>query len=250
MNPIISVVLPAFKRFDLFCRTIQHNYLFTDPRCEVILVLDEPSELDLYLGLIRGHWHNHIRFKVLVNEEPHKWRPPCKAINVGIRHAEGEYCVVMSPESILMLPSGDYMWQKIHQLKWRKFFLTGLVGEVSPDRLHPTFTKEYYDEIITGPIRDEFGFLLASRYDLVDLGGYDERRVGYGGDDDDIRRRLERHGIKHVNDSQLRVAHFSHSHAPRRDGSKAEPIAEEIVMPNQPVFGMDFARVAWNWRDK
>ncbi len=146
-----------------------------------------------------------------------------------------------------MLPSGDYMWQKIHQLKWRKFFLTGLVGEVSPDRLHPTFTKEYYDEIITGPIRDEFGFLLASRYDLVDIGGYDERRTKWGLDDNCCRRRLERHGIKHVNESQIRVAHLSHHPEKVRDTSDSELLCEEIVMPNQATFGLDFNKLVYSW---
>lgn len=41
--------------------------------------------------------HSKVRWKVVVNDEPHPWRPPHRAINVGLRDATGHYVLEASP---------------------------------------------------------------------------------------------------------------------------------------------------------
>lgn len=244
----ISVVLPCFRKFEDFCLALPHNHLFLDSRVEVVLVLDENSEEMLFLGLVKGFWKNHIRFRVIVNDEKHEWRPPCKAINVGIRNSLGQYCVVMSPESILLQPRPAYVFEKIHEEKFRKFYLTGILTNVQKADLTTDFNTRFFDTFVARENADGFGFILFDRQEVIGIGGYDERRSGYGKDDDDIRIRLQRNSVKHVNSSQLRVAHIWTENHVRREGAMAEPVASEIVLPNADKCGTSFGRVSFDWR--
>ena len=94
----LSVVMPYFRKLAEFTRVLplQHAWL-ARPDLEVILVMDTPDEEPELLALLTQY--PDVRWTVLVNDRAHPWRPPCKAINVGLRHAVGQFVLVCSPES-------------------------------------------------------------------------------------------------------------------------------------------------------
>ncbi len=245
----ISIVIPCYHKFNDFVAALPHNQLFLDKRVEVVLVLDEPSEEFLYVGLIKGHWKNVIKFKLIVNDKAHEWRPPCVPINVGIRHSSGDYCIVQSPETIVLYPYPGFIFDVIHREKFRKFYVTGLLTHVNPNVIVPLFSQNFYSEFEHRTTTDDFGFILFTRQDAIDIGGYDERRKFYGQDDDDIRQRLIMHKVKHVNTSQIRAAHAWRETAPRNKGNTAEPFGQQVVVPDQENMGSEFSRIAFDWRN-
>src|SRR4051812_34231033 len=105
---MLSFVIPFYHKFALWNKLIRRNPNLWGRDREVVLVLDEPSEEKQVLETVRTLSH-FIQFRVIVNDETHAWRPPCCAANVDIRYARGSRVAVMSPESILLLPTPDYL---------------------------------------------------------------------------------------------------------------------------------------------
>ncbi len=98
---MISIVLPFFRKLADFRRVLPLNRpYFARPWVEVVVVMDENESESGVLDLIRQY--PDIRWQVRVNDQPHGWQPPCKAINVGVRHASHDVVLVCSPESMFV----------------------------------------------------------------------------------------------------------------------------------------------------
>ena len=94
----LSVIMPFFRKREAFERVLAINRPFlAKPHIEVVLALDEDSELEQVLDTIGRS--PEVRWRAVACHEPHEWRPPAKAINVGVRHAEGDYILIVSPET-------------------------------------------------------------------------------------------------------------------------------------------------------
>ncbi len=94
--PVLSVILPFFRKFGEFQRVLPLNLPYLErPDLEVVLVLDENTEERAVLALLE-HCPG-VRWKVIVNDVPHPWRPPCRAINVGLISATSEVAIFMVP---------------------------------------------------------------------------------------------------------------------------------------------------------
>ena len=121
------------------------QFCLMDPAYEIVLVLDEPSEEEEVLAAIRNKF-TQFKFRVLVNDKEHPWRTPSKCLNVGIRHAQADFVAVMSPESILMLPTPEYLGHKIELLKAMLCYHLGSFFNVPLDWIPKldNFGKEYW----------------------------------------------------------------------------------------------------------
>jgi GT2 family glycosyltransferase len=244
---MISIVLPYFKRYRYFAAALEYNLaLFQHQDIEIVLALDEPSEEKHGVELVKA---KGLRARVLVNDQDHPWRPPCKAINVGIKHSEGEWIVVASPESIIMLPSPEYLSEWVEHNLYPDSFLTGFVAYDTTfrDLKNPAFLNYAYNNFFRDfHVIDGFGFLMVKRDDLVGVGGLDERRSGYGADDNCVRARLKNFGVRQVKDLAVRVAHLRDPATPARQMESWEPISDAKDLPK--AFGLDFDRIAYDWK--
>ncbi len=228
----ISFILPWYHKLEMFKRAAAFNYpVFAQPGCEVVIVLDEPSEeaeLVKYLSSLPD-----VKWRVLVNDKPHPWRPPCKAINVGIRYAQGEWIAVLSPETVISLPGSGFL---VELTRERKCFYTG----------HLRFVKDY---ALSAPFVPDFicgyGFMLCQKHWLEAVNGYAENREQWGGDDDDVQMRLQTSCGNKVVLPSIQLRHLKHEHlgpVERTEGN--EPIGQQ--MP-QYDWGRDFDRIALDW---
>ena len=239
--PLISVVLPCYFKFYDWVTAAEHNSLYCDPRVEIVLSLDEPSEAKLFE---RYCVHNSTRMKLrlLVTREQHPWRPPCKAINAGIVRSRGKFIIVMSPETILLTLSPEYLFRLIDSLRGR-FFVTGALHHIKPHELRSgDLCNSLFYRIRTNDCGH--GFILFSREDALAIGGYDESRLDYGGDDDCFRHRLLASGVVHQNDTAIRVAHIWRDTRPTHDGiwKRFRSLNEVSMQRLKPRV-----RVAWDW---
>lgn len=239
-EPLISVLLPCFHKAMDFFRSAEHNILWTDKRVELCIICDEPSEERFY------HWWinrqgKRFRVRLLVCDESHEWRPPCVALNAGIRHARGLYLVVMSPESVLMFPNVNYLFTVLEKQE-RPFYLTGLLAgaAISDIRDGTSFQRLYHNQFNT-PVRG-YGFILFKRKDALAVGGYDESRKTYAGDDDLIRRNLKAYGCTPILDEKIRVIHIDGETRPTRI-APAEPLTDKLRLKMPPSA----FRVASDW---
>src|SRR5436190_24386661 len=99
----ISVILPYYKRFELFEPALAYNVRWfarvDGIEMQLVLVLDEPTELKKVLKLAGRY---PLRWKIIVNRGDHPWRNPAKALNVGLRQSELKYCLIISPDTLLL----------------------------------------------------------------------------------------------------------------------------------------------------
>lgn len=229
----LSFVIPFYRKLGLFRLTLPHNFsVFAQDNTEVVLVLDEPESADGVLSIVR--LTPEINWRVLVNEKAHDWRPPCKAINVGIRNAEGQRVAVISPETILQLPHP----QRIREVAFDNYII-GIVFACDAWKGIPSM-ESAHQEVMQSV---GFGFIMATRHAFTSVNGYDEERKTHGLDDDCIRWKLNARGPGVV-DYAIRAIHLNHENPMRLPREKCEPVS----MRCQPNWGQDFNKVIYDWR--
>lgn len=252
--PILSVVLPFYRRFPAFRQALAHNaQWFARDGLEVVIAMDDPADERELVELARAH--PGIRWKIVVNDVPHPWRPPCRAINVGLRHASGRYVFVASPESAY---AGDAPGIALDAVK---DFPGGIaVGRVEfasfRDLRWGRSIAQHFAEIATPSptIVSYYGSICAPRAAFEAIHGYDEALAGWGGDDDNVRLRLEMAGGTLLACDRVRLLHLSfderrHGRNARHDPDPAATLAklapENAIANRDGDWGREFSRIAY-----
>lgn len=244
----VSVVMPFYKKMREFRRVLPLNAPYFERNgVEVVIVMDEDGERDELLGFIDRY--PFINWKVVVNPKPHAWRNPAKPINVGIRHATKRYVLVCSPESEFHTDAIRLMRQALEH--YPRHFAVGHVAFAGAET--PVEEMDFHLP---------YGSIMALREDFLAVRGYDERLLRWGGDDDNVRARLELYGVRKLVLPEVRLVHREFM-APGTEGASREekkaliPKEEEYRMlhpericANGPDWGLDFDRVAYDWRHK
>lgn len=259
--PALSYVLPFYRRLADFRAALRYNLsTFSRPECEVVLVVDDPSDADETVELARDT--PGIRWRVLVNPRPHSWRSPSKPLNVGIRHATGQHVLVTSPESVFVDDPVALLARTPPAARPGAMLLGRLSlavhGELGgTDRASLAAAFEADQRHRASPIF--WGSLCAPRAALHAVTGYDESLTKWGGDDLNLRLRLQLHGLAMVPRPDLRLIHLSQT---RRAPEFAPPAGvpmhseEETRRLKSPAearangddWGTDFDDVALDWR--
>ena len=194
----VSVVMPFYKKLKEFKEVFPKNYKYFERNgIEVVLVLDCPVEKDELLDYISTF--PRINWKILLNDKPHEWRNPAKPINVGIKHASKNFIMVCSPESEMLTDVIQQLRQTFEDYSEYRHFAIGRVCFAD----NVNINLENYDSFNTIP----FGSIMAKREDLYSIGGYDETLVSWGGDDNNLRARLEMIGVEELYISDARMIH-------------------------------------------
>jgi len=206
----LSVVLPFYRKLEDFRRVLPLNAPFwARPGLEVVLVLDENGEEAAVLQLLARF--PQVRWKVLVNDLAHPWRPPCKAINAGVRHGAGEFVLIHSPESAYVDDVPGRMLRLVQAQPGSAAI--GRVGfarfdevDGSPASLAAAFARKVPQALYLNTF---YGSVCCTRTAFEAVRGYDEGFAEWGGDDDDFRIRLEMAGQRLLACPQLRLLHLS-----------------------------------------
>ncbi|MBA3454491.1 MAG: hypothetical protein H0T42_15485 [Deltaproteobacteria bacterium] len=255
---LLSVIMPFYKRLADFERVLPLNARYLERGdLEVVLSMDEPTEEEGVLALVRRF--PSIRWTVLINDHDHPWRTPTRAINVGLRHAVGRYILVVSPESAYVTDVPGYAEQLLRcgtgiAAVGRVAFATfpELEARGSLDacyRALAPFTHALHPALRPG---NPYGSLCAERERLVRIGGYDEQLELYGGDDDDVRARLQLDGTIIGVCEEMQILHLSGPRPPlrvRRGLREIQRIFEpSSALANPDGWGHSYDRVAQSWR--
>lgn len=244
---LISHVIPFFHKAQIFRQLVPMSDCYRQETSELVLVLDDPGEERDVLDVVKAH--PEIKFRVIVNDRAHEWRPPCIPINVGIRHAEAPHVLIHSPETIITLPHGNYLVELLGQ-DWRAMY-AGIIWTVSGIQPEdgPSVIRSKMAVAVATQRPAYSGFLLVHKYELRQICGYDESRTAWGRDDDDIRLRLMQIGTKYIHDPNIRVFHSHHDGVDRTYSEACEWEGNPVVLNSQrDTWGKAFHRVTWDWR--
>ena len=246
-GPVLSIILPFFKKLNEFRKVLPLNLpYFANPHIEVIIVMDDNADESELLVLLARH--PTLRCRVIVNDQAHPWRAPCKAINVGLRHARGRYVLVCSPESAFI---GDVPGQCLQVMqKSPDGIVLGRVGFATFDDVEDGRTLEQHFYQTTSPAllhRSFYGSVCAPKAALEAVRGYDESFADWGGDDDNLRVRLEMAGFALVWCPSVRLLHLSFEvrngsepYSPETDRARCSP---DSALANVGAdWGQDFSR--------
>lgn len=216
MKPNLSIIIPFYKKWREFKEIWPQNAAqFSRPDVEVIVCLDEPSCEVQLLNIFK---QLNLNIRVIVCREEHLWRSPAKAINVGIKHSESDYILVVSPESRLSPNAVNWFIELAGPtraiagyVRWWNF------GDSKPQ----AGNRLFYGSIC-------FPF-LAAQY----IGGFDECFTTWGGDDDNFRARLEMANLAIIQEPSIWVDHFHfpESYAPNRNVKHSPSKLREIYHP-------------------
>ena len=241
--------MPFYKRMDELRRVFPAKAQYLQRNgIEVVIVADEPSEQYELLDYIRGY--PFINWKIIVNHNEHPWRNPSKALNVGIRMASKKYILIMSPESEFYSDVA-YIFYKYLESYPEHF----AVGQV----LFTDFEQEVTESNIDRFNKIPYGSIMARKQHFELVGGYNENYALWGGDDDNLRRRMELAGVKKLFCPEAILIHrendYLHQVALRDDKRKKIPpeFLCEMLLPqnikvNDDNWGSDFDDVVFDWR--
>ena len=191
-----SIILPFYKKLFEFEKVLGYNAVFFQRNgVEVLVVMDEPSEEADVLTLIRKY--PLINWKVLVNRIPHAWRNPGKAINAGIRAATKKYVLVCSPESRMY---NDVLFRLRYMAEY--YDPCFAVGRVS----FGTFDRPGRDPHSLTSLH--YGSIMVKKEYLQRVGAYSEHFDKWGGEDDNIRSKLEYAGIRKIEVYDALMVHY------------------------------------------
>ncbi|WP_104381336.1 glycosyltransferase [Sphingobacterium sp. HMA12] len=242
----LSIVMPFFKKISDFRITFPNNYPYIKRNgIEVVISMDEPSEERELLDFIKAY--PEINWRIIVNRNKHGWRNPSKAINVGIRFSTKKYIFVCSPESAFKDDVLYIMRKMLHF--YPDHFTTGYVDFQDFDG------SSVYDNPLP------YGSIMVEKKHLITIKGYDESIHKWGGDDDNIRSRLEMIGIKRLSLSNALLVHRESRQdlAKRKDKHRATNKPPEIIksilypsncISNKDNWGRDFDEISYDWMNK
>ncbi|MFV0390549.1 MAG: glycosyltransferase family 2 protein [Paludibacteraceae bacterium] len=241
----VSVVIPFYKKIREFKRVLPANAPFFQRNgIEIILSMDEDSEMDEVIHFIKEY--SFINWRVIVNHKKHAWRNPVKAINVGVKHASKKHVMVCSPESEFETDAIYLMRNALEH--YQNHFVIGSVAFV-----HGFNKCDGYKAYLP------YGSIMVKRSDLAAIGGYDESLSLWGGDDDNVRARLEMSGVEKMYLQDVKLIHRekdSDGMSERREKRSQIPIEMELEIyypnthiVNQKGWGQDYNHVVYDWRN-
>lgn len=241
----VSVIMPFYKKMNEFRRVFPKNLpYFQRNGIEIVIAMDENSEEKALINFINQY--PFINWKVIVNHNEHDWRNPVKAINVGIRNATKEYILVCSPESEFVTDVIYMMRKKLHYYK--NHFTIGTVSFT--DLRNKNYKNCYFIP---------YGSIMVKRKDIIEITGYDESLIKWGGDDDNVRIRLQMNGVKRLFLPEVKLIHRENKKelVNRADKRSFIPIEvlKKLLLPtkvhiNANSWGFDFSEIVYSWEHK
>ena len=210
----ISIILPFYKKFDEFKYALEYNKKQFINVNEVILIIDEEYEFDKinqFLFLLNTNINFKINFKIYINTEKHEWRNPAVVINYGIKQTISTYCIIMSPESILLDDAIENLLENTNDNTFcvgQVLFMSYVFYENNNNLLKFFKQKTTRNNYMIGPVY--FGSICCKTENLKKVNYYTEsfNENGWGGEDDDVRKKLMSNGIKMIESKKVNVLHL------------------------------------------
>ena len=244
----VSVVMSFYHKLEAFKKVLPKNApYFQRNGIEVIIVMDEPTEQEGLIELIKEY--PFINWKIIVNEKVHEPRNHASVLNVGIRHATKKYILISDPEMEFYT---DVIFQLRNMLKYQpEHYATGTVAFIEEANIVSA-------ETINMQSFTNYGSIMVEKRILEEIGAYDEQFKVWGGEDDNIRRRLDMAGIKQLQLPEAKSLHREKKLKLKESLSKSNDFDanewERFFYPktervNENGWGQEFNKILYDWQD-
>ncbi|HOS15538.1 MAG TPA: galactosyltransferase-related protein [Bacteroidales bacterium] len=243
MKNRLGIIIPFYYKINEFKFTFPINWWKIPNKTEIILSVDEPHSGDLLIDFIKKY--NNLRWKIICNNRTHIWRSPCAAINVGIKHSISDYLLVVSPESIFVNNLISKVYENVSKSQ-------ACAGRLYKCKLGEVKTLGINECVKKYPFKEYYGSICFPRKSALNVCGYDECMVDWGGDDDNFRVRLKMDGIslKYIESGILHV--LDENRTDYVKGTYTKFTKEEIYFPKHKIcphcsdkWGQDYKEIIY-----
>ncbi len=205
----LSIILPYYKKYDEFIYALENNKNQFEKVNEVIIIFDEIIDISKF-SFLKNY---NINFKCFTNTENHEWRNPAVVLNFGIKNAISEYCLIMSPESLLLNNAINELMNNANENE----FSVGKVVFLKENIYKNYNNKNDFEKIFEltetknnnyiGPVF--YGSICCKKTNFEKVNYYTEEfnESGWGGEDDDVRNKLIKNNIK-MNKINAKIIHL------------------------------------------
>jgi len=197
-----SVIISSFNRLSYFRFTWETLKTQLTREDEIIIVADGDEEDWIpYLNTLDFPFQYVQMFEG-------NYKGGCLAKNIGLRLAQNKMIVVNDPEVMHMYPCIEVFESEL-RLDPKQFLVPGTLysgrweGDI-PSNENVTYHSQA--PFSAGVLKKE----------LLKVGGWDERFVLWGNDDNDLMYRLGLNGVKHSVLDELRIFHQYHNRPPQK----------------------------------
>ena len=211
-----SIIIPFYKKYKEFVIALKYNSAQFELAGEVIFVIDEPIDITSFHFL----QDYNINFIFYMNTETHPWRNPAVVINKGIASASKKYCIIISPESLLLeltllklVLNTDEDTFSVGNVLFTTYALLDTC-KYDFNYILPFFKIKDKKVIkhVYGPVN--FGSICCTKENFIKVGCYSENfsLLGWGGEDDEVRVKLEQNNINKFIIKSPTLIHPEHQH--------------------------------------
>ncbi len=244
----VSVIMSFYKQHDEFSCILPRNAQYLQRNgIEVIIVMDEPTEQKKMLNLIKQY--PFINWKLIVNEREHSSRNRARSLNVGIKHATKKYILQVDPEV-------EYYTDIILQMRqlleyYPRHYALASRAYVSSDLEISNKNIDLFPFMFCGNI------MVQRRY-LEQLNGYDESFLKWGGENDNLRARLNQIGLKKLILPEAKTLHrkkeinlFWRKEEEKRHSNSEfrKMFYPQESLANNSSWGEEFDTTIYNWKN-
>jgi len=214
---MISAVVPVMNRSDRIIPCLS-TWIDRNEIGEIVIVdwsSTVPIKTDPNLEKFLKHWKIRI---VRVNEEPY-FISMSHSLNVGVFHSKGDHILKIDIDYQLKNPE---LLKIFERNQFKKHLFCGTIPN-----------KDNYDF---------HGFCFFEKRYFIEVNGYNEDCRGWGFDDEDFYRRMEKAGLERVvimnisefiyhmpHDDSLRVANY-----PQKNKNATNRANEEMTKKGEP----------------
>lgn len=243
----LSIIMSFYKRYEEFARVLPHNApYFQRNGIEVIIAMDEPSEKEKLIELIKNY--PFINWKLIVNDKEHAPRNHAPVLNVALRHATKKYVMQIDPEVEMLT---DVIWQMRDMLRsYPNHYAVAQMAYIDEN-------KEVDAETVKGLNFMPYGNIMTERKHLMEMQGYDETFLKWGGEDDNLRARLDMLGIKKLLLPNALTLHREHNYNPAERAEKINAHTPDdwrrmrypqTATANKKYWGQEFKLKVHDWQ--
>ncbi len=244
----LSIIMSFYKRYEEFARVLPHNAPFFQRNgIEVIIAMDEPTEKDKLLKLLKQY--PLINWKLIVNERKHLPRNHAPVLNVALKHATKKYIMQIDPEV-------EYYTDVILQMRtaiahYPKHYILAYMAYIPYEMKVDQNNIRSLDFI-------PWGNIMVERTYLKTINAYDETFLKWGGEDDNLRARLDMLGVKKLLLSDALTIHREVNYDPFDRSKKIQKHSiamwKKMYYPteisvNYNGWGNDFNNLIYDWKD-
>lgn len=230
-----SVIIPFYQKHTEFEFSLNFNAKHFKKLKELIIVFDTPEDLEKYSYYLKRY---DLPFVFFVNQEFHEWRNPCIPINFGILNSKGNYIIILSPETLILENSLEELLNHTNEesyaignvifTTYKNLLKLNLINinKFIFDRQAIRGKTFYY-----GPV--PYGSICCTKKNLLNVGLYDTAfyNKGWGGEDNDIRDRLNAFGLIQNNVKQSNFIHPEDNYVRSKGGVKHLHLGTKINQP-------------------